>query len=160
MIPTQESNHALPHCDWIYFATPSRASWTVTAEFVSEARMIIRTIHNSQGLRIANVARLCPGDTILLAYGGGGQPYRPLFRCTVVASPTPVQTSRHTFDVFSIIDGSVAERLAASGYEVDPVLNKHTGVTIAETQDLRQIPFEFRKPAGNNTLRRWSEVFR
>jgi hypothetical protein len=33
--------HAQPRCDYIYFATPPRASFTITNEFVSAERVII-----------------------------------------------------------------------------------------------------------------------
>ncbi|MGA9625522.1 MAG: hypothetical protein WBL65_26750 [Bryobacteraceae bacterium] len=158
-VQVDDATADLPLCDWVYFATPKRGSWTVTKDFVSEAKVILRSVYNKDGLRIANVSHLKPGDKVLLAYGGGGCPYRALFRCTVGIPAKPVERAQHSFDVFAYVDESLYDRLTKSHYEADPVLKKFTGISIAQIQDLRHITGTIPRPTGNNTLRRWGEVF-
>jgi hypothetical protein len=148
-----------PSCEWVYFATPSRGSWTVTAKFVSEAKTIIRNVYNSAGLRIANVSNLEPGDKILLVYGGSGKPYRPLFAATIAMAPVPVQGSEHSFAVFTYIDERFWERLQDSNYSPAPRIGKYVGIAVEDIHDLRRLTCTIRRPAGMNTLRRWREVF-
>jgi hypothetical protein len=157
-----ELKAALPVCDWVYFATTAKECWTVTKDFVSEAKIIFAHVYNKQRIRMPNVQHLEPGEKILLVHGGGGRPYHALFCCTIGAAERPVQNTdlRHTFPVFAYVDESLNERLYATGYDVDPVLKKFTGITIAELQDVRHITCSIQKPLGNNTLRRWDEVFR
>ena len=156
-----ELKAALPVCDWVYFATTAKECWTVTKEFVSEAKIIFAHIYNKQHIRMPNVQHLEPGDKILLVHGGGGKPYRALFCCTTGAAERPVRNVdlRHTFPVFSYADESLNERLYATGYDPDPVLKKFTGITLAALEDVHHITWSIAKPLGNNTLRRWDEVF-
>ena len=149
---------SLPKCDYVCFATPSRASFTITMEFVATARAIVAHAHNSLGLRIPLVPRLRPGDTILLAYGSGT--YEPVFRCKVRRSPNPVRTPKHIFEVFCYLDDSLSQRLLDARYEPDPVVKKFIGISIEAPEDLRHVRRTIVKPAGNNTLRRWDEAFR
>jgi hypothetical protein len=149
---------ALPKCDWVYFAAPSKGSWTVTQKFVAEEKIIIRNVHNKLGQRLANNSHLRPGNKILLVYGGEGHPYRALFCCTIVASVKPVQTPRQSFGIFLEIDKSMHEHLKESDYEVDPLLNKFTGISVAAVHDLRHITRPIPKPGGRNTLWRWNDV--
>jgi hypothetical protein len=64
---------ALPVCEWIYFATTAKECWTVTREFVSEAKIIFAHAYNRQRIRKPNVQHLKPGDKILLVHGGDGK---------------------------------------------------------------------------------------
>lgn len=155
-----KTQSALPVCDWVYFATTAKESWTVTKAFVSAAKIIFAHAYNSQGIRMPNVQRLEPGDKILLVHGGDGK-YRPLFACTIAAAAKPVSNPdlRHTFPVFSYADESLYERLRSTGYDPDPVLKKFVSITISDLQDLRDIACSIPHPPGNNTLRRWEEVF-
>jgi hypothetical protein len=61
----------LPVCDWVYFATPTPASFEQTRTIVGEFGMIIRTVINTAGIAIANVGQLRVGDKILLVHGSG-----------------------------------------------------------------------------------------
>jgi hypothetical protein len=149
----------LPVCNWVYFATPAKESWTVTRDFVDVAKIIFCHIYNKSGLLMPNVQHLQRGEQILLVHGGHGQPYRALFCCKIEAAAKPVQASHQSFDVLSYADESLYERLTSSGYDPDPVLKKFTGISIAAPQDLRHITRSIPKPKGNNTLRRWDEVF-
>jgi hypothetical protein len=148
---------ALPVCDWVYFATPSQEDLATTGNIVRDLGMIIRTVFNSAGIPIANVKQLRPGDTILLVHGGGGskKPYRPMFSCTVVAPPHPIPL----FEAFSYADESQQKRLRDSGYLPDPHLKKFTGIAIKVSQDLDRLAYSIPRPLGNNTIRRWGEVF-
>lgn len=154
-----DKSRALPVCDWVYFATPAKESWTVTREFVAAAKIIFCHVYNKSGLRMPNVQHLQRGDTILLVYGGHGRSYRALFCCKVDAAARPMKGPHHSFDVLSYADESLYERLRSSGYDPDPVLKKVTGISIAAPQDLRHITRSIPRPKGNNTLRRWDEVF-
>jgi hypothetical protein len=138
-------NSALPECDWVYFATPARGSFTVTAEFASEAKVIIRNVYNSDGIRIANVANVEPGHKILLAYGGQGNQYKPLFCCTAKLAANPVRSSRHSFDVFTYVDDSLIDRLRDSDYTPDPVVQRFVGMSIG---DMRAIYAIYRARSG------------
>ncbi len=149
---------AVPKCDYVYFATPSRASFTITSAFVATAKAIVAQAHNTLGQRMPLVQHLCPGDTILLAYGSGK--YQPVFRCKVCASPMPVRTSKHVFEVFCYLDESLSERLHEARYLPDPVVKRFIGICIESPEDLRHVRQTIVKPGGNNTLRRWDEVFR
>jgi hypothetical protein len=153
-----DTDAALPECDFVYFATPACGSWTITAEFVDSAKAIIAHAYNNAGLRMPLIQTLRPGHQILLAYGAAGK-YSPVFRCQVCASPEPVRTRQHTFDVFCCIAAEFHDRLKAEGYAVDPVIQHFTGISISELQDLRDNKSTIVKPKGNNTLRRWKEVF-
>jgi hypothetical protein len=152
------SGAELAECDFVYFATPSCGSWTITAEFVDSARAIIAHAYNSIGLRMPLIQQLRAGHQILLAYGAGGR-YSPVFRCRVCTSPEPVRTRKHTFDVFCYIAEQFHDRLKVEGYEYDPVIQRFIGIAIDSVQDLRDNKTRITKPKGNNTLRRWDEVF-
>ena len=149
---------ALPECDFVYFATPACGSWTIIAEFVDSAKAIIAHAYNNAGLRMPLIQHLRPGHQILLAYGADGQ-YSPVFRCRVCASPEPVRSRDHTFDVFCYIAEAFHDRMKAEGYGPDPVIQQFTGISIGSLQDLRDSNCRITKPKGNNTLRRWDEVF-
>lgn len=43
---------ALPPCGWVYFATTAKECWTVTKEFVSEAKIIFAHAYNTAGIRM------------------------------------------------------------------------------------------------------------
>ena len=148
----------LPECDFVYFATPARGSWTITAEFVESAKAIVAHAYNNAGLRMPLIQQLRPGHQILLAYGADGK-YSPVFRCEVCASPEPVRTRRHTFDALCYLAEQFHDRLKAEGYGPDPVVQRFTGISIGSLQDLRDSKCTISKPKGNNTLRRWDEVF-
>lgn len=149
----------LPRCDWVYFATTAKWSGTVTRDFVAGRRVIVRSLYNAAGLLIANVQHLKSGERILLVHGGHGKPYRPLFSCTISAAEAPVRSARQSFCVFSYIDESLQDCLKEGGYTLDPVLRKFTGISISELHDLRGVTSEIPRPSGNNTIRRWDEVF-
>jgi hypothetical protein len=155
----EQTKAAFTECNWVYFATTAKECWTVTREFVSGARIIFAHVYNKDGIRMPNVRHLQPGHKILLVHGEDGT-YHALFCCTVVAAAKPVQHGSHCFDVFSYADESLDQRLKDSGYDRDPVLKKFTGISIEAPQDLRHITRSIGKPLGNNTLRRWDEVFR
>ena len=152
---------ALPVCEWVYFATTAKECWTVTKEFVSEAKLIFAHVYNTQRIRMPNVQHLEPGDKLLLVHGGDGK-YSPLFCCTIGAAAKPVRNPDlgHTFLVFSYADESLYEHLRSTGYDPDPVLKKFVGITITDLEDVRDIVCSIPHPPGNNTLRRWNEVFR
>ena len=151
---------ALPVCDWVYSATTAKESWTATKVFVSVAKLIFAHAYNRQEIRMPNVQYLKPGDKLLLVHCGEGK-YRPLFSCTIAAEANPVRNPdlRHTFPVFSYADESLYQDLRASGYDPDPVLKKFVGITITDVRDIDDIPCSISHPPGNNTLRRWDEVF-
>ena len=149
----------LPRCDWVYFATTSRWSGTVTRDFVSKHHLIVRSVYNSAGQRIANVQHLSPGDRILLVHGGKGKPYRALFSATIARSAMPVHTSEHCFGVFSYIDASLEEELKAGGYTPDAVVQRFTGISITAVQDLRHVGTAIPRRLGNSTISPWDDVF-
>jgi hypothetical protein len=148
-------NTILPVCDWVYFATPSREDWVTTRAFADLLMMIIRPVYNSKGTAIANVKSIRQGDTILVVHGGGGKPYRPMFACRIVPPPRPV----NNFDAFSFADASDGQRLRESCYTPDPYFKRFTGISIEILQDLKNVARAIERPGGNNTIRRWSEVF-
>jgi hypothetical protein len=108
----------------------------VTKEFVSEAKILFAHAYKKNGIRMPNVRLLQAGEKILLVHGGGGKLHRPLFCCTIGAAAKPVRDPdlRHTFLVFSYAEESLHERLRATGYDPDPVLDKFVGIRIAELQ--------------------------
>lgn len=146
-----------PVCTWVYFATPSQEDWRTTRAVVHEFGLIIRTVYDSRDNAVANVKNIQLGDSILLAYGGGRskKPYRPMFSCLVVAPPRPVPR----FDAFSYADASQHERLRESGYVPDPHLKRFTGISVEVSQNLEGVTRDIPRPGGNNTIRRWNEVF-
>jgi mRNA-degrading endonuclease RelE of RelBE toxin-antitoxin system len=152
-----QAEAVLPVCDWVYFATSSPEDFVTTRNIVREFGMIIRTVFNSAGIRIANVQQVRQRDTILLVHGGGRSktPYRPMFLCTVVAPSCPVPN----FDGISFLDESQQERLRNSGYSPDPQLGMFTGISILLSGELEHLECAIPRPLGNNALRRWNEVF-
>jgi len=148
----------LATCDYVYFATTARADFTITAEFVTTARAIVARAHNSLGQRMPLVQHLRPGQTILLVHGKDGR-YAPIFRCAIARSPAPIRTPRYCLEVFCELDAGLAQRLREARYEPDPVLGGFVGIAIDSYQDLRDVRQVVAKPRGNNTLRRWTEVF-
>jgi hypothetical protein len=48
----------IPRCDYVYFATPSRASFTITRDFVETEKVIVAHAHNSVGIRMPLVPQL------------------------------------------------------------------------------------------------------
>lgn len=151
---------ALPVCKWVYFATPAKGDWTVTKDFIGKEKIVLCHAYNKNGLRIPNVQHLQPGDKLLLAYGGHGKSYRALFCCTIGGPADPVQNPPHSFDVFSYAHESQQEHLMKTGYDPDPVLKKHTGISIADLQDLQHVACSIPKPKGRNTLQLWDDVFK
>ena len=152
-------DNGLPECDFVYFATPACAPETITGEFVNSAQAIIAHAYNRVGQRMPLVQALRPGDAILLVYGTAGQ-YRPMFSCRVRAPEEPVRMGVHRFDGFCYIPERLQDELESAGYERDPVIQRFVGIAIELVEDLHQIAHTIAKPKGNNTLRRWSEVFR
>jgi hypothetical protein len=152
-----EPKDAVPVCDWVYFATPSKEDLATSRAFADQFGMIVRTIYDSRGNAIANVKNLRQGHTILMVFGGGRskRPYQAMFSCTVVAPPHPVSR----FGAFTYADGSQSERLQNSGYSPDPHFERFTGISIKVLQDLGGGRCSVPRPAGNNTIRRWDEVF-
>ncbi|MDE3165954.1 MAG: hypothetical protein KGN36_09120 [Acidobacteriota bacterium] len=148
----------IPRTDYIYFATGSRGSFTITRDFVAANRIIVAQAYSTLGNRMPLVPGLLPGETILLAYGSGR--YQPIFRCKIRPSPKPLQTQKHTLDVFCEIDPSLHDRLGRADYRVDPVAKTFVGITIDTPEDLQHLDERIIKPKGNNTLRRWDEVFK
>jgi hypothetical protein len=148
----------LPICDWVYFATPSQETWSATRGLITECRMIIRSAYNSVGIAIANTRQLREADTILVVFGGGdsGKPYRPMFSCRVVPPPIPVPG----FEGVTYADAMQHDRLLNSGYTADPHLHRFTGISIEVMENLERVSRDIPRPAGNNTIRRWNEVFR
>ena len=70
-----------------------------------------------------------------------------------------MRTSKHIFDVFRELDDSLHATLVASHYKPDPVIQRFVGITIEAPLDVDHIKLTITKPTGNNTLRRWEEVF-
>jgi hypothetical protein len=155
-----ELSGLLPRCDWVYFATTAKASGSVTAGFVEDHQIIVRSVYNADGQRIANVQHLEPGQQMLLVHGGPGLPYRALFSCTIAAAASPIRTSRHHFDAFLFIPESLASLLRADGYESDPVLGEFTGIAMTAVRDLRGCTEAIPRPPGcPNAIWRWGKVF-
>jgi hypothetical protein len=158
--PNRESvtTATLPICDWVYFATASQGDRANTKAVVSEFGMIIRSVYNNLNPpnAIANVKHIRQGHTILLVYGGKGEPYRPMFVCTVVTPQHPVPN----FDAFAFADQSQDARLKNSGFTPGPHLLRFTGISIKISAELsaEQVAASIRKPRGINTIRRWKEV--
>jgi hypothetical protein len=158
--PRDVPKPALPVCDWVYFATPSQAGRDNTRAIVSDLRMIIRPVYENSRDRdkpkpIPNVKHIRQGETILLVYGGKGEPYRPMLACKVVAPPRPVPQFE---EVFSFAEMSQIQRLETAGYTRDPHFKKFTGISI-EVIPERLPPGSIQKPAGQTTIRRWKQVF-
>jgi hypothetical protein len=153
------SECGLPTCDFVYFATPACAPETITAEFVNSAKAIIAHAYNRLGQRMPLVQALRPGDQILLVYGSAGK-YRPVFRCRIRAPEERVRLGIQRFDGFCYIAERLLDQLKSAGYEPDPVIQRFVGIAIELVEDLRQTGCTIVKPKGNNTLRRWNEVFR
>ena len=163
VIPPGDPGVGLPECDFVYFATPARTSWTITAETVVSTKAIIAHAYNKTGLRMPLVQHLRAGNTILLVYGVDRE-YSPRFRCKVCRSPEPVTTPQHTFpqhtfEVFCYIPDRFHERLKEGNYDPDPVVGRFVGISIGSYEDLGGSKQVIIKPKGNNTLRRWDEVF-
>ena len=158
----KETTVALPKCDWVYFAAPSKGCGSeALKDFVAKEKVIVAHVYNKNKLRMPLVQYLRPGDRILLVYGGGRRhlPFRALFCCTIGASAEPLVNRPHGFDAFLYIDKSLNESLKQNRYEPDPVLMEFTGISVSELQDLSHITSPVQRPKGINTLWRWDKVF-
>ena len=155
-IETPEVSGTPPRCHWVYFATTAKWPGTVTEEFVTKNKVIVRTIYNAAGLLIPNVQYLKTGDQILLVHGGHGRTYLKLFSAEISASANPVRSSRHSFDVFSYIDEALQAELEAGGHVPDPVVGRFTGITITDVHPLPHT--EVKRPPGMTTIRHQEEV--
>src|ERR1019366_1124943 len=65
--PRDVPKPALPVCDWVYFATPSKAGWDKTRAVVSDFRMIVRPVYENSEHRdkpkpIANGKNIRQGE--------------------------------------------------------------------------------------------------
>ena len=148
----------LPLCDFVYFATPACGTLETTMGFVYAAQAIIAHAYNSAEMLMPLVLHLRPGHRILVAYGSNGQ-YTPILSCELGLSRAPVVTSKHTLDVFCDVPEALHPRLRDTGYSPDPFVRRFVGISVAAFQDLSGSPHRITKPKGNNTLRRWAEVF-
>ena len=77
----------LPRCDWIYFATTSRWSGTVTRNFVAKHHLIVRSVYNSAGQRTANVQAPEAGPTSVTGSRWQGQTLSRTLQCHHSAFP-------------------------------------------------------------------------
>ena len=153
----REANAALPVCDWVYFAAPAKAGRDNTRAVVSEFGMIVRPVYENSESRgkpkpIPNVKGIQQGQTILLVYGGKGEPYRAMFACKVVAPARPVPGFEKTF---SFADVSQAERLTTFGFTRDSHFNEFTGISV----EVSPASGSIQTPPRGNTIRKWEQVF-
>lgn len=149
-----------PRCDWVYFATSSK-HWNAkqTGDFVADQGLIVRSIHNSAGIRIPHVSALKVGERIMLTYGGKGEPNRALCAVRIAQSAEPVAAPRQKFECFRLLEDRFRDELLAAGYKPDSVLGRHTGITVSEFDYIWHLKLDVPRPGGNNTLHRWSAVF-
>jgi hypothetical protein len=169
--PESTSKAALTLCDWVYFTTPAKGrGLRALRQFVSDNKVIIchayskptqdaggHPIH-ARPHRIANIRHLRAGHRVLLAYGGDGEDYTPVFVCTLGSPQRPLDTDWDSFDVLTEVDASLAEQLERERYEPDPVLGKFIGISIAALDDI-SAPCQIKRPNGLNSLWRWQRVF-
>jgi len=152
----------LPHCEWVYFATPKKGRGrTAFKALIQDLRIILCHAYNSVGIPLPNVLQLRSRQKVLLVYRGSGErAYRPLFCCTLGSPKKPLNTDRQSFEVFSIVDPSMTARLGRERFDPDPILGKFVGITISDLHDLEGNDSEILKPKGQTTLRHWNDVFR
>jgi len=145
--------------DWIYFSNESKWNLDGFCEFVSEQKLIVRTIHNKARIPVPNVLQLKPGERILLVYKADRKPHIQLFACTIGQSPNPIRSDRHLFDAFSRIEGRFEDMLTEAGFDTDPVVGGFTGIYLSETEDLHRAEIDLRKPVPMMAIQRWADVF-
>jgi len=68
-------------------------------------------------------------------------------------------SAQHLFGVFAYPEELFCQTLHHAGYRPDPILKRYVGISIEKPEDLEHIKCSVTKPGGNNTLRRWEEVF-
>jgi hypothetical protein len=148
---------SIPRCKWVYFATDSVEDFAATKRLVTSIGLIVRTVYNGADIAIANTRQIRVGDSVLLVHGGGdkGLPYRPMLSCEVIGSPRPIQG----FSGFSFPEDRHVSQLENSGYRRDPHFGRYTGIAIKPLIDLEGISETIPRPRGNNTIRKWEEIF-
>jgi hypothetical protein len=138
----------------VFFATPSKANRWETAELALTEEVLWRKAYNSIGSLCSNVGNVRVGDLMLLAYSAGSGRCDAIgtFRVMPPGDPVPGASALNR-----VSDSVLGERLAASGYPVDPVVGAHTGflvetVWVPGPSELVQVT----RPAGNNAIWRAS----
>lgn len=144
-------------CTWVYFATDSAEDFAATKRMVTAIGLIVRTVYNSADIAIANTKQIRVGDSILLVHGGGnrGLPYRAMLSCKVIVSKDPIPG----FDGFSFVEDRYIAQLENSSYLPDRHFGRYTGIAITPVVDLDDSSTAVPRPRGNNTIRKWDEVF-
>lgn len=156
--PQTAGQMQFPQCDWVYFATPARANQTETYDLAVQEELIVRTVYNAAGQRIANVQHIEPGHTLLLVFGHGNS-YHALCCCRIGNPDVPLRRHQHLFSGCALADRTLQRRLSAAGYSTDPVMNQLTIIPVTDIRDLQNIAQNVGHPSGNNTLWRWNDVF-
>lgn len=140
--------------DWVYFANPTKADRSETAELALTEEILWRKAHNSAGRLCANVGNVAVGDVILLAYSEGAGHCSAIgtFKVMEPVNPVPGAAALNRFS-----DEKLSARLAESQYAVDQRLGVHTGFLVetlwvpAQGEAVSVV-----RPAGNNAI--WRAV--
>jgi hypothetical protein len=135
--------------DWIYFANPTKADRLETAELALTEEVLWRKVHNSAGGLCSNVGRVRVGDVILLAYSSGAGQAQAIGTFRVMEPTAPVGRAPA---LEQITDAKLSERLARSGYAVDPVLGVQTGFLVETLWAGTGEDVAVTRPAGNNAI--------
>ena len=134
---------------WVYLATDARATEQDTFRLALQDNLLARTARNKDKSLIANVARLRPGDQVLLAYRSKG-PLIARVRATIAAPKAPVEGTQ----VVERIGGEHAAALVKAGYPALPDGTVEV-IHLADVQEVETpLPGAY---AGQNAIHRFKE---
>jgi hypothetical protein len=127
---------------WIYFATSEKASLASTLEVVLNEHFLWRSVFNSNGSRIANVANLQVGDPILVAWRHSAGVRSAYLLGTIAEPRLPVVQGM----VIDTVRGPDAEKVVAAGYRP----NADGEVEGIRLENVWECCFEIRGEYGGN----------
>lgn len=97
---------------YVYRATSARANPEVTRRLAQTRNLLVRSVHDVSGRRIANVQHLRPGDLILLVHSD--EPGADVLLATILSPNQP----HHAAPAIDVMEGDEAREIAGQGYEL------------------------------------------
>jgi hypothetical protein len=122
---------------WLYAASNALASQSDTLALACGGGFIWRPFYNRNGIPIACVKDIRPGDEIVLGYRAGGA-VKLLARFRVGRPDKPIDVSR----AFGRIPPIWVDKFRRCGYTDDPILGSLVGIFVEECEPLAgQLPY-------------------
>ena len=125
---------------WLYAASKLYATAAETLTLACDSGFIWRSFYNQQGVPIACVKAIRPGDDLVLGYRNGAAVVL-LARFRVGRPDTPIEVS----PAFGEIPDVWVNEFRRHGYEADPRFGALVGIFVEECEPLHgQVPYTSR----------------